>query len=497
MSDESPFRVAVIGGGMGGATTAYYLRKIFGSQISISLFEQSGRVGGRMHAVQFGGRLCETGGTFFHGYNQYMVGFAKQFNLPTVRVDKADLRMAFFGGHNQTIYTNIGGSSVLAPFWIFWRYGLSLIRASFYAKGFASDLNKIYRLQEEGHCFSTPAHMLAAMRPGFLELIKQNYGDWLQRNLKVDERFKDEVAHGFVCNIYGQGLDINALAGSSTLTNLLPNVLSLRDGNEQIPQNLVKYALGSNPADGPKELLHAKVISVHRDSSTNRLKLEYVDRESEKRQQDLFDYVVLALPMHQGADISVDKDVDLPHREYQVVDRGLVAGNLRYPSLGLTPGLITNRQMVSIMPTEKGYLRDGDCLFRSLMVLPAVKKDSTPGIWFTLSVPSRVADPVKSLTARYFEEIGEPHRVMFTRWLAYPVYRPLADPRKELGRFVLAPGFYYTGAMENALCGMENAAISGRNVALLIGADRKSTNESKTIKVDLFPLPQERRDIRL
>lgn len=71
---------AVVGGGIGGASSAYFLRKMFGNKVSITLFEKSGRIGGRIKAVPFCGETCESGASAIHSSNHYMTSFANQFS---------------------------------------------------------------------------------------------------------------------------------------------------------------------------------------------------------------------------------------------------------------------------------------------------------------------------------------------------------------------------------------------------------------------------------
>jgi prenylcysteine oxidase/farnesylcysteine lyase len=53
-------------------------------------------------------------------------------------------------------------------------------------------------------------------------------------------------------------------------------------------------------------------------------------------------------------------------------------------------------------------------------------------------------------------------------WRAYPVFTP---PEMEEGRMQLAPGLYYTNALEAGASCVEIAAVAARNVALLIGKE--------------------------
>lgn len=54
-------RIAVLGGGVSGLSCCYFLKKIFGSQAELKLFEAEARVGGWVQTIELGGSLCELG----------------------------------------------------------------------------------------------------------------------------------------------------------------------------------------------------------------------------------------------------------------------------------------------------------------------------------------------------------------------------------------------------------------------------------------------------
>lgn len=65
---------AVVGAGIGGTATAYYLRQEFGAGVKIDMFEP-GTVGGRMATVKIGNYEYETGGAIIHPLNLHMKHF--------------------------------------------------------------------------------------------------------------------------------------------------------------------------------------------------------------------------------------------------------------------------------------------------------------------------------------------------------------------------------------------------------------------------------------
>ena len=54
------YRVAVIGGGIGGTTAALFLREEFLDEVEIDLYEKD-KIGGRLAIAEIGGRFYESG----------------------------------------------------------------------------------------------------------------------------------------------------------------------------------------------------------------------------------------------------------------------------------------------------------------------------------------------------------------------------------------------------------------------------------------------------
>lgn len=64
--------VAVIGGGIAGASTAFYLSQFApGSQVDV--FEKNPIVGGRLKHVTFGGAVCEVGGDAWSSVCEFQI----------------------------------------------------------------------------------------------------------------------------------------------------------------------------------------------------------------------------------------------------------------------------------------------------------------------------------------------------------------------------------------------------------------------------------------
>ena len=76
-----PFTVAVIGSGIGAASTCYFLNKLFDGNIKIDVFESAKHVGGRSECVDINGTKMELGAGIAYSGNKYISNWAEEFGL--------------------------------------------------------------------------------------------------------------------------------------------------------------------------------------------------------------------------------------------------------------------------------------------------------------------------------------------------------------------------------------------------------------------------------
>ena len=68
-------KVAVIGYGVGGTATAYFLRELLGVSVELHVFSD-GKVGGRIGVVEVAGKRFEAGAANIHKKNHYVNGLS-------------------------------------------------------------------------------------------------------------------------------------------------------------------------------------------------------------------------------------------------------------------------------------------------------------------------------------------------------------------------------------------------------------------------------------
>jgi len=69
----------IIGGGIGGTSTAYFFRQLFGKDLQIDLYESDKKLGGRAATVEIAERVYESGASILHPKNMYGKAIATQF----------------------------------------------------------------------------------------------------------------------------------------------------------------------------------------------------------------------------------------------------------------------------------------------------------------------------------------------------------------------------------------------------------------------------------
>ena len=77
--------LAIVGGGVGGTSAAYFLSQLIDEKTKgilkyqIDIFEQNSRIGGRVATVNVSGKVFEAGGSIIHIRNKYARDLVKTF----------------------------------------------------------------------------------------------------------------------------------------------------------------------------------------------------------------------------------------------------------------------------------------------------------------------------------------------------------------------------------------------------------------------------------
>lgn len=449
-----PARIAVIGGGIGGTATAYFLQQHFGDDLVLDLYEHR-TVGGRLAVLEIAGHTYEVGGSVIHPGNRYMVEFAKKFGLQK-KESCSDGQVGLFDGEKYVFRESSWFLVNIAK--LIWRYGMDVMTLQRNLQETLKKFGRIYDLQAEGQAFSKVSALLHALDPSFLEMTHVSVRDWLKK-LGTRDLIIDELVTAVTnCN-YGQTADLHAFVGAIAVAGADPKLWAVTGGNKRVPEELLKHSRATLLQRKVEEIGLIEgggfiVTSVEAETPENgeRHSLNNnVDNTEKELRPQIYDIVVVAAPLTKDSSnikfVNFTKEFTFPGH-YQKIFCTMVQGKLRPESVKLEGDsvdeiLVTNTSLI-FNSIGKQSPTDAKC------------SEQYPDVWKIFSGISLGEEHLNT----FFEELKLFHEV---QWLAYPHY----DSDQQLGDFELHPGLYHLNAIEWAGSAMEMSNIGAKNVALL------------------------------
>ncbi|XP_032806540.1 prenylcysteine oxidase 1 [Petromyzon marinus] len=470
-----PKKIAVIGAGIGGCSSAFFLRKKFGPEVVIDVFEAK-QVGGRIATITVNGKVYETGASIIHPLNLHMQSFVKDLGLKQ-RNDVPGEKLGIFNGE-QFVFEE-SSWTVMDAVHLLWRYGLSYLRMQMWVEEILDKFLRIYKYQSHGFAFSTNEDLLLALGgEAFIELTKHSLEEVLGER-GVSQRFLQELVGAAIRTNYGQSPNIAAFVGAVCLAGAQPGLWAVEGGNNLVCTGLL-YAAKA-------QLQHARVTSISFKKRPVRkggeVSLYEVGYESDLGNgHDLYDLVVVATPLHEQLSNITFEGFTPPITtfpgSYHHTVATIVHGYVNTSYFGFKDP--TSFSISEILTTE-----DSDLFFNSLSNLSPVNASADyrrkplheSAVWKVFSKKPLDRQQLKMLFRTYYS-------VQEVDWLAYPQYNSLPSSGK-LPPIVLHNSLYYLNGLEWAASAMEMASIAGQNVALLAHS-RWNGHDERVDQMDLM-----------
>ncbi|RUS84143.1 hypothetical protein EGW08_008117 [Elysia chlorotica] len=470
--EDSPPRIGIIGGGLGGTSTAFFLRQLYGPKLTIDVFEAD-KVGGRVTTININGQDYEAGGTIIHRKNKYMVEFAKKFNL--TQFDNSDGVLGLWAEDGMRLQTSEWSAVTLAK--LVWRYGMDLYTARHWVSnvGF-KQFARIYQFQDRGMAFTTLEDMLRAMGDDLLNMTRHTMREVLQ-DIGLSQTFIDEFAAAAVKDNYGQTVEANGFLGVVSLMAVEPELWSIQDGNQQMAEILLRESK-ANLVKGTVKT----VALIKDDMGTGGVsyELDYTKgTDSTKTESREYDIVIVAAPLNEETKNKISF-ADFPvevlsfKQDYLKLVCAFVQGKINASAFNVDSPKECPDAIISISPNY--YFNS--VVMRS-PVSPNTKPETSLGadeaVWRVFFSHNPTEEDISRLFVSHSD-------LRLVDWWAYPEYRA----GMELPPFMLYDRLYYVNAIESAASAMEMALIGGRNVALLAHNQWHSNFD----KIDEVQLPQ-------
>ncbi|KAJ7533419.1 hypothetical protein O6H91_13G048000 [Diphasiastrum complanatum] len=440
-------RVCIVGSGIAGASTAFFLRNYSDSNLplDIHIFEQRDVVGGRMAMVDLAGDKFEAGASILHPKNLYTVGFTDLLGLK--RVTESDSSaFGFWDGEKFVFRTLQPGCSVfskkitdlLNTLAVVWRYGLSLFQMRSHVQRLLERFTQLYAANRKA--YSTVEDLLRSVE--LYDATQHTLADEL-----IAEGLSAQIINELVTVItrinYGQNATLSGLAGSVALCGSGADLWAVAGGNWRMADGLIKYANASL-------YLNEKVVSIS--SAKNLYNLSLASGEVEN-----CDAVVIATPLDEEK-ISFDPPIHLPDRHMQHTFVTFVRG---------LANSYFNLESISSMPDLIGTLETSAVPFTSISVLKSYNDSDKAYKVFSRNA---VSDDLLDLL---FSRRDSTIRL---DWAAYPHFKA----PEHFASFILdGQHLYYINAFENAASTIETSALAAENVVRLL-LERLSHGSLKT-----------------
>ncbi|XP_062582100.1 prenylcysteine oxidase 1-like [Saccostrea cucullata] len=435
---KEPPTIGIVGGGIGGTSTAYFLRQLFGNDAKIDIFEKR-HIGGRLATLTLGDHQFEAGGTLIHPKNMYMVNFTKLLGLEQIQVGGGTF--GIFDGSSMRVTSSKYSLVTMAK--LFWRYGMDIYNIdSWINEKLLSKFMRIYDIQRAGHAYTTVPDLIGAMDQAFVSYMKKSI-KFVMKTAGFGDAFIDEMVMAALRTNYGQNTEVPGFVGAVCMAGVQPGLWAVKGGNKQVPQKLVTEAKA--------QVIQGTVMSVQLLQYQDKTyRVEYVDSEKKEQHKD-YDIVIIATPLHDEMSEIDFEDFPSPienfPQKYHKLTATFVEGTPNSKYYG-----IDNAEEV---PTEILTCND------TILVNSQGKKEDVLGNPANVYKVFSNVPPSEENIKQMFTSKKD---IRMFSMMAYPEYSTVGE---ELPPFVLHDSLYYLNGIEMAASAMEMSSIAGKNVALL------------------------------
>jgi prenylcysteine oxidase/farnesylcysteine lyase len=416
-------RVAIVGGGIGAATTSFYLKNKL-PYAEIIVYEKTDRLGGRLDHIKIENYTLEKGGENWIRMNKYVDRMARELGIP---LDEEDTMTS-----HEPIKVLIWRKD---REWVPFELGQpSLDNIRFLAEVEKFKYHCLENYLARGADLAATEDLKELLDYGeWNKYTNVSFGDWL-RKASVSDQFITEQLDPILRVIYEQNEGINAFAGFvSFLDTFEP--LGATHGNRGIVETALK-----EKAD--KVLFNTPVRSIEYEEQSG----QYVINN-----QDKFDYVVVAVPL-EFANIesrSVKLLTEFKPRKFvgKAVTHVIAEGfNLEY--------------LDGKVPEPNGVFTTHDSTAPFYSVTRKLKLDEKRFVYKFFSP--------REMTREELNKVLKGISYVHTTTWEYTF--PQLDPINEYQPMQLHQKLFYINGIESAASAMEGSALSARNIALLIAA---------------------------
>lgn len=487
-------RVAIIGAGSGGASSAYYIKQFQSpcQRTNITVYERASHIGGRSTTVYIyndPSESVELGASIFVKANRNLVAAAREFGLSTNKVgdERSKKSPEILGVWDGQEFRYIQSQG--AYYWwnvakLLWQYGLAPVRTQRLMKKTVGTFLKLY---DEPY-FPFRSLSQAAYDLG-LAAVTSIRGDVFLKQNQIFPPFATDIIQASTRVNYAQNL--HEIHGLETMVCMATDgAMAVRGGNWQIFQGMLSAAEANL-------ILNTSVTEISRLENGSYMVHAISDEGSSNSRNsfvDQYDTVIIATPLQfAGISFTINPEhlpEEIPYVKLFVT---LFASphKISPDAFNLPPESSAPKVILTTLPRGQTALPNGDDVNRPDY------GHNTPSGFFSVStlrsvknhahIPSRdefvykVFSP-KALNSTFLSRLlgfPDPESTLASMpkndiswlyeksWDSYPYLSPKVtfdDPQ-------LDSNLWYTSGIESFISTMETSSLMGMNVAKLIADD--------------------------
>ncbi|TGO35893.1 hypothetical protein BHYA_0142g00090 [Botrytis hyacinthi] len=495
-ADSHAKRIAIIGAGAGGSSSAYHLQKYAAESdlaINVTVFERSSYIGGRSTTVNaFGNSLepVELGASIFVDVNAILKNASREFDLHAKSSNTEVAEILGIWDGVEFVYTQKDSDW---RYWdiakMFWKYGFAPLKTQRLMK---TVVGKFLQLYEAPYFpFRSLTERIEELD---LKTVASVTGEQFLAQNNIEGSFTTDLIQASTRVNYGQNL--NAIHGVETMVCMaIDGAMQIQGGNWQIFDNMIQSS------NATVRLNHTITeISQVRDQERYNVKTITTDAIGVSHiNEEPFDTIIIAAPL-QYTDIKMASDL-LQHTPDEIPYVTLHVTLFTSP-YGLNPAYF------NIGPNEQVPTTILTTLPKNIPAPTDPKDFAGPVGFFSISTLRKVINPTtleyenlykifspRPLTSEFLSSILNskvpvpedlttisPTANNTITWYHPHVWNsyPYEYPRVTFEEIQLAPGIYYTSGIESFISTMETSALMGKNVARLVVDDFLKSTETNS-----------------
>ncbi|KAI9876665.1 MAG: hypothetical protein M1830_005996 [Pleopsidium flavum] len=487
-SEGARKRVAIIGAGAAGASSAYYLNKHAALGVvpmNITIFERSSQVGGRVKSVDVSYspvKDIEVGASSFSREDRLLMSAMKELGVEEASEEMFAKGIGIWNGR-EFIFIQPWDSS---RWWnrakLIWKYGWAPVRTE--------DLSRktINELRVQFDSGSPPLGLLSKVASDSIleESITSSAEVFLQSH-NIAPPFSTEIIQAGTRAHYSENLGtLHGLASMMAMNR--ESTTSIKGGNWLLFDRMV------NTSEALLQL-NTQVTKINKlDDGTFRLESSSTEKTADSTRLDVAEYdaVIIAAPF-QFTDIKVQLPLATRPLEIPYVERHVTyftsSHTLSPKAFNLSLDSSVPGDVLTTLDTgaDKRRAEAGNPAFFSITTPQRFLRKSVWEMKLEYVYKILSSSPINDTTIAHLlgfpHEDGLPLPEQDVRWVhrqSWPHAYPLLLPKTKYGHIQLDRHLYYSGEIESIESSMEMSSLMGKNIARLLYRDWTDISEPGT-----------------